>query len=68
MKVTMFSGAECPRCEVLENKLKEAGIEFGKNTDIDKIRAMGFLSAPVLQVTMTYAEAFKWVMNQKENE
>lgn len=66
MKVVMYGTEGCPQCDVLANKLSAENVNYEKVIDADAIKQMGFMSAPILQVTMTYAEAFKWVMSRKE--
>lgn len=67
MKVVMYGKEDCPQCEVLANKLTDAGIVYDKVLDVEAICKKGFMSAPILEVDMTYAEAFQWVMD-KENK
>lgn len=66
MKVVMYGTEGCPQCDVLANKLSAENVNYEKVIDANAIKQMGFMSAPILQVTMTYAEAFKWVMSRKE--
>lgn len=66
MKVVMYGTEGCPQCDVLANKLSAENVNYEKVIDANAIKQMGFMSAPILQVTMTYAEAFKWVMGRKE--
>lgn len=64
--VTLFS-TDCPKCLVLEKKLKEKNIDFNVSKDIKEIMNHGFLTAPVLKVNndfMLFSEAVKWVNNQ----
>ena len=61
--VTLYSTG-CPQCRVLEQKLKDAGVEFCISDNIDKIIDMGFMTAPVLEVDdkfMNLQAAFQWV-------
>ena len=66
MKVVMYGTEGCPQCDVLANKLSAENVNYEKVIDANAIKRMGFMSAPILQVTMTYAEVFKWVMSRKE--
>lgn len=66
MKVVMYGTEGCPQCDVLANKLSAENVNYEKVIDANAIKQIGFMSAPILQVTMTYAEAFKWVMSRKE--
>lgn len=64
LSVTIYSTG-CPRCKVLEAKLKEKNIEFNEITNVKDIRAAGFLSVPVLVIDnnppMDFIKAIKWV-------
>lgn len=66
MSVTLFS-TNCPRCKVLEDKLKAKKISFqlidGERA-IESIQERGFLSAPLLNVDgedMEFGKAIRWV-------
>ena len=66
MNITLYS-TECPQCKVLKIKLDQAGIQYNIVSDQAVMAAMGFKSAPVLQVdnvTYKFADAVKWI---KEN-
>lgn len=63
MRVTLYSTG-CPQCKVLEQKLRDAGIDFEVSDEIDKIVEMGFMTAPVLEVDekyMNFSAARQWV-------
>lgn len=58
----------CPRCNVLEKKLLQKGIEFEAKTDFNKEEMVkrGFASAPLLEVDgkiMAFSEANEWINN-----
>ena len=58
----------CPRCIVLEKKLKQKGIEFEARTDfyVKEMIKKGFASAPLLEVDgeiMAFNEANQWINN-----
>lgn len=71
MKIILFS-TNCPRCHILESKLKEKHITFeliDGDRAIEYIQERGFLTAPLLSVDgadMDFAKAIKWV-NEYEN-
>ncbi len=70
MNVTLYS-THCPKCNVLEAKLKQAGIEYTISEDIQKMLELGFKAAPVLDVDgeiYLFKEACIWVDDQKETE
>ena len=54
----------CPRCKVLKAKMEQKGIEYNECQDIDKMRAMGIMSVPVLAVDdrlLTFEDAIKFI-------
>lgn len=53
MKIILYS-THCPMCNVLEKKLQMKNIEYDICTDINEIRKLGFLSAPILKVDDDY--------------
>ena len=59
----------CPRCTVLEKKLKQKNIEFTVVDDILVMKEMGIKSAPMLQVDdeplMEFTAANKWINSQE---
>ena len=69
MKITLYS-THCPMCNVIEKKLQMKNIEYDICSDINKIRELGFLSAPVLQVDddfYTFKEANIFLNSFKES-
>lgn len=63
MKVTLYS-THCPRCSVLEAKLREKNIEFTEETDVQKMLSLGIKSAPALGVDekiLDFKEAVNWI-------
>lgn len=63
MEVIIYT-TDCPRCVILESKLRDKGVDFKRVTDIDVMQSKGIMSAPVLEVDgkmMSFAEAVKYV-------
>ena len=63
MQIILFS-THCPRCSVLEKKLKQKGIDYDEVNDVSIMEEKGFLSVPVLEVdgkTMDFKEANDWI-------
>ena len=61
--VILYS-THCPKCQVLEKKLRDKGIEFQIETDVDTMIEKGYLMAPVLVVDgkeYEFGEAVAWV-------
>ena len=57
----------CPQCRVLEAKLKQKNIEYIENTDIEEMKSLGMMSAPMLKVNdslLSFVDAVKWVNSQ----
>lgn len=56
----------CPKCLVLEAKLKGKNLQYTKITDISEMEKLGFASAPILEVdgkTLDFEGAIRWVKN-----
>lgn len=55
----------CPKCKILERKLLEKDIDYQKETDVDKMLALGISTAPMLEVDdkgmMDFSDALKWL-------
>lgn len=63
MNVVLYS-THCPKCKVLETKLKQKNVEYVEVDDVDTMLAKGIKSAPYLEVDdmmMDFNEAVKWV-------
>jgi len=63
IKVTFYSN-NCPRCNILQQKLDEKGVVYEKVSDIEIMKQKGFMSVPMLEVDekiMTYVEAINWI-------
>ena len=63
MKIILYS-THCPKCEVLEKKLRQKDIEFEEINSIKEIRKTGYLTVPLLEVNgkiMDFKAAVDWV-------
>ena len=49
MKLTVYT-IGCPKCNILETKLKKCGFSYDTVTDRDEMIAMGFMTAPMMVV------------------
>ena len=61
----------CPKCKILEQKLKSKNIKYIEFTDVDKMIEMGFSVMPMLEVDgviMDFGTANKWVNEFNENK
>lgn len=70
MDVILYS-THCPRCCVLEKKLKQKNISYKEVNDIDIMREKGYLEVPILEVdnkSMNFKESINWInsFNQEE--
>jgi glutaredoxin len=66
MKTVLYS-THCPKCKVLETKLKQKGIEFEEINDVEIMKSKGFVSAPKLEidgVVYDFKEAVEWIKEQ----
>ena len=66
MNVVLYS-TNCPKCNVLEKKLTQKGIEFEVINDVKAIRKLGYLTAPLLEVNgnvMDFTKANEWINTQ----
>lgn len=58
----------CPKCKVLEAKLKQKAITYEEVTDMNIMTDMGFMSVPILEVngvTMNFTQANTWINERK---
>lgn len=65
MTVTLYS-THCPKCNVLEKKLKQKNISYEEVNDIEIMKDKGYLSVPVLEVngvSMDFKTASDWINN-----
>lgn len=68
MGVVLYS-THCPKCTVLEKKLKQKNIEFEEVNDIKTMKDKGIFSVPVLEVDdnmMDFSTANQWVNMQED--
>lgn len=60
----IFYSTHCPKCKILELKLKQKSIEYEENNDVDEMLRKGITSAPCLEVDgelLDFGKAVKWV-------
>lgn len=63
MKVILYT-THCPKCMVLEKKLKSKNISYTENTNVDEMLERGFDTTPMLEVdgkVMNFKEANTWI-------
>lgn len=68
MEIVLYS-THCPRCSVLEKKLKKKQLHYTEVTDVEVMKKMGLKSAPAMQVDggklMNFQEANDWINAQE---
>lgn len=63
MNIVLYS-TNCPKCKVLEAKLKQSNIEYEEINDVNLMVNKGFTTVPVLEVDgviYNFKEAIKWI-------
>ena len=58
----------CPRCHVLETKLKQKNIEYVECNDVEEMEKKDISSVPCLDIDgdlMDFGNAVKWVNEQE---
>ena len=69
-KITLYTTG-CPKCKVLEGKLRAAGIEFDIVTDIEEMKNLGIISAPAMMIgkagPLDFSQAIRWVREKTSN-
>lgn len=72
MSIIMYSSPTCPRCKVLETKLKRKNIPFSKETKEDVILEKGLKSIPWLELEdgalLDFSAANNWINEQEAGE
>mgnify|MGYP000504365611 CR=1 FL=1 len=66
MKIVLYT-THCPKCMVLEKKLKAKNIEYTENTDTNLMISKGFQTTPMLEVdgnVMDFKAANAWINKQ----
>ena len=56
--------AHCPKCLVLEQKLKAKNIKYEEVNDVGAMLDLGFKQAPILKVDnsfLAFADAVRWI-------
>lgn len=64
MENVILWSTHCPRCKVLELKLKQKGINYEENNSVEEMAARGFKEAPKLEVNgviMDFKQAVDWI-------
>ncbi len=65
--VILYSNG-CPKCQVIESKLKAKNINYTVSNDLEELYSFGFSSLPVVSAFgkfMNFPEANRWVNEQE---
>ena len=65
--ITLYS-TNCPKCNVLKQKLQSLNIDFEISYNIDELINLGFMEAPILKVNdeyLNFSKAVNWIKEQK---
>lgn len=63
----IFHSTHCPKCKILETKLKKKNIDYVENNDVDAMLAKGIKFAPCLEIDgeiFDFKTAVEWVNNK----
>lgn len=64
----IFYSTHCPRCKVLEQKLKQKNIQYTECNDMEEMENREITSVPCLSVDgniLEFGSAVKWVNEQE---
>lgn len=65
MGIVLYS-THCPKCKILETKLKQKSIKYTEVNNVDLMLEKGFVTVPMLEVdgeVMDFKEANDWINN-----
>lgn len=63
MQIILYS-TKCPKCSVLEKKLRQKNISYEEVNDVEIMKEKGYLTVPVLEVdgiSMDFKQSVDWV-------
>ena len=63
MNVILYT-THCPKCSVLEKKLKQKNISYEEVNDIEIMKEKGYLTVPGLEIdgaSMDFKQAVDWI-------
>jgi len=70
MNVILYT-THCPKCRILESKLKQKNIPYKTIEDVEIIKQKGFITVPMLEVEntiMDFTTANKWINEYRKDE
>lgn len=63
----IFYSTHCPKCKILETKMKNKNINYTEYNDVNSMLAKGIKSAPYLEIDgelYDFKKAVEWVNNK----
>lgn len=69
MSVTLYS-THCPRCNIIEKKLKSRNVEYKEVNDVEVMSGKGITMVPMLEVDgniMDFKSANDWLNSLEAN-
>ena len=63
----IFHSTNCPKCKILELKMKNKNINYTEDNDVNSMLAKGIKSAPYLEIDgelYDFKKAVEWVNNK----
>lgn len=63
----IFYSTHCPKCKILETKMKNKNINYTEDNDVNSMLAKGIKSAPYLEIDgelYDFKKAVEWVNNK----
>lgn len=63
----IFYSTHCPKCKILETKMKNKNINYIEDNDVNSMLAKGIKSAPYLEIDgelYDFKKAVEWVNNK----
>lgn len=69
MEIVLYS-THCPKCKVIETKLKQAKLNYTEVDDVEEMIKLGFKMAPILKVDnniLDFAAANKFLNEVRKN-
>lgn len=68
MKIDLYT-THCPKCLILEEKLKQKNIPYTEHTDTEEMINLNFSTVPILIIDSkqySFGEAVQWINSLEE--
>ena len=66
MNNIIFYHNGCPKCKILENKLKDKNVDYIESTNMEELIKLGFTTVPALKIDeefLNFSSAIKYINN-----